>query len=581
MPMRSQFAAETGDTERALTRRLRDLREISNRLKRAKMTPLQVCQAIIENRLLDGESQQFFAGLPHDEKHYWVASLYALLMPKGRRRQLAVYFTPPQLVEHAIDALIEAGFDPCKHRTLDPASGGAAFLVPLARRIALALRERGRDSGSILETIESRLEGVEIEPHLTKLSHLLLADLLHDEIVDAGRSLNVKVLRANALKQREPERYFDAIIGNPPYGRIFRPSKELLTSFAPVITHGYVNLYALFIEQAIRWVRPGGIISLIVPTSFIGGPNFGALRKRILQSAQVQRVDPVDKRSDVFLDVLYDVCTLVLKKKNGEDAATMATSSLLRIGASPQELGHLDLPQVPSNRVWALPDGMLDDQLFHEGLETLADYGYVTRTGYFVWNRERHRHRSGFKPRPTEVPLYWAHNIRANRVCAPLDGEHGSQRIGLVKIPKDSSAIVRTDALLLQRTTNRRQKRRLVAGVIRQKSVPGGQGFVCENHTILVLPDPVRPQRIPLRTLCRLLNTAAVDGRFRRISGSVSVSTKALRELPLPAVSSVLAAFLPRVPAEEAASEAYAASLTEVNENARRSMNGSAQYNGS
>ena len=451
--MRSQFAAESVDTARSLNRRLRDLREISTRLKRVKMTPLQVCQAIIENRLLDGKSQQFFADLPHDEKHYWVASLYALLMPKGRRRRLAVYFTPPQLAEHAIDALIESGFDPCKHRVLDPASGGAAFLAPLASRIALALKDRGKDSASILEAIESRLEGIEIEPHLTILSHLLLADLLHAEIADAGRGLKVPVRRTNALKIHKPERRVDAIIGNPPYGRISGPSRQLLSRFAPVITDGYVNLYALFIEQAIRWVRPGGIICLIVPTSFIGGPNFGALRKRILQATQVQRVDPVDKRSDVFLDVSYDVCTLVLKKKTGGEATTMATSSLIRIGENPQELGCLDLPQSPSKRIWALPDGVADDQFFHEGLETLADYGYITRTGYFVWNREQHRHRNGFKPRSTEVPLYWAHDVRANRVCIPSNGQRGSQRIGLVKISKDSSAIVRTDALLLQRTT--------------------------------------------------------------------------------------------------------------------------------
>lgn len=569
-PMGSQAATDVLDTEQALNRRLRDLRKISTRLKSAKMTPLQVCQAIIENRLLDCESREFFADLPHDEKHYWVASLYALLMPKGRRRRLAVYFTPPQLAEHAIDALIEAGIDPCKHRVLDPASGGAAFLAPLAGRIASDLKMHGSDSHSILETIESRLEGIEIEPHLTQLSQLLLADLLHDEIADAGRDLQVPIRRTNALKLYEPERRFDAIIGNPPYGRVFRPSKEVLTRFAPVITDGYVNLYALFIEHAIRWVRPGGIICLIVPTSFIGGPYFGALRKRMLQSTQIQRIDPIDKRSDVFLDVLYDVCNLVLKKKKGGERPTLATSSILRVGEKPRVLGCIDLPQSPNKRVWGLPDGVLDDQLFHESLETLGDYGYITRTGYFVWNREQHRYRTGFKPRTTEVPLYWAHNVRANRVCTPLDGEYGSQRIGFVKISNSSSAIVCTDALLLQRTTNRRQKRRLVVGMIREKRVPGDRGFVCENHTILVLPDPDRPQRVSLTTLCRLLNTAAVDGRFRRISGSVSVSTKALRDLPLPAASAVSSAFVSGVAAEEAAYEAYVASLKRTGPNVRK-----------
>lgn len=566
----SRFAAETRDTEQGLTRRLRDLRQISTRLNGSKITPLQLCQAIVENRMADSDTRKFFAGLPNDEKHYWVASLYTLLMPKGRRRRLAVFFTPPQLARHAIDVLVESGIDPCTHRVLDPASGGAAFLIPLANRIASDLRKRGRDSRLILKTIESRLEGIEIEPHLAKLSHLLLADLLHEEIAEAGRDLMVSVQRTNTLKLFIPDGSFDAIIGNPPYGRIFRPSKKLLERFAPVISHGYVNLYALFIEQAIRWVRPGGIICLIVPMSFIGGPYFGALRKRILQSAYVLHVDPIDKRSDVFIDVLYDVCILVLKKKEGREPPKLPTSSLLRIGEKPKALGYLDLPRLPSERVWGIPDGVLDDQLFNEELETLGDYGYITRTGYFVWNREKNRYRKGFKPSTTEVPLFWAHNVRANKVCSPLDGERDSQRFGLVKISRDSSAIVRDDVLILQRTTNRRQKRRLIAGIICQKSVPGGRGFVSENHTILVLPDPARQQRIPLWTLCRLLNTAAVDRRFRRISGSVSVSTKALRELPLPTASAVAEAFDTGVPDDDAANEAYSASITQVDASDRK-----------
>ena len=394
----SRLPPETQNSEQTPSRRLRDLREIASQLKDSKMTPLQLCETIIENRLVNPRIRQYFAGLPEDEKHYWISSLYALLMPKGRRRRLAAYFTPPHLAQHAIDVLIEAGIEPCNHRILDPASGGAAFLVPLAAHIAHDLRALGRDTRSILETVESRLAGIEIEPHLAKLSQFLLADLLQSEITDAGRSLKIPVQRTNTLKLPVPNQRFDAIIGNPPYGRIFRPSRGLLARFAPVVTDGYVNLYALFIEQAIRWVRPGGVICLIVPMSFIGGPYFAALRKRILQSAHVLRLDPIDKRSDVFLDVLYDVCVLVLRKKNGRKLSGSPTSSLLLIGERPRPLGHLDLPPSPSERVWGLPDGTLDDRLFHVGLETLADYGYVTRTGYFVWNREQGRYRAGFKP---------------------------------------------------------------------------------------------------------------------------------------------------------------------------------------
>ncbi len=559
--MHLQDTTDIQEIEQTRIRRLRDLRRIVSELEYFEMTPLQVCEAIVQNRLICPPARIFFQDLADDEKHYWISSLYALLMPKGRRRRLAAYFTPPHLVDHAINVLVEAGIEPGKHRILDPASGGAAFLVPLASRIACNGRQRGIKPEIILQKIEATLAGMEIEPHLACLSRTLLSSLLRAEIKEAGRKLRVPIQRVNTLKSPAPDTLFDAVIGNPPYGRVFRPSKDLLTRFQPIITDGYVNLYALFIEQALRWVRPDGVICLIVPTSFVGGAYFAALRKRILETSHVLRLDPIDKRRDLFLDVMYDVCVLVLRKKGQKAHAAPATSALLLIDKPPRSLGCLDLPVQPSERLWALPDGTLHDRLFQDGLETLHDYGYAAKAGYFVWNREQHRYRRGFKPRANEVPLFWAHNIKPNTICEPHDGELDSNRIGLVKIARDSTAIVRSDAIILQRTSNRRQKRRLIAAVVRKDRVPGQQGFVSENHTIVIFPDPAKSQTISLKLLCRLLNTSAVDSRFRRISGSVSVSTKALRKLPLPAAREIHAAFGRGVKDDEAAEVAYELSI--------------------
>jgi adenine-specific DNA-methyltransferase len=149
--------------------------------------------------------------------------------------------------------------------------------------------------------------------------------------------------------------------------------------------------------------------------------------------------------------------------------------------------------------------------------------------------------------------------VRANEKCHPRDRDAG--HIGFAKIPKISSAILRSDAIILQRTSNRRQKRRLVGAMIRQADVIGGRGYVTENHTIVIVPDPAKHQQLPLGTVCRLLNTMAVDGRFRRMSGSVSVSTKALRELPLPAAEEVRRFFRAGERSDDdAADAAYAAS---------------------
>lgn len=483
-------------------------------------------------------------------------------MPKARRRKLAAYFTPPHLAHYAIDTLIEAGIEPGRHRILDPASGGAAFLVPLAARISDQGRLRGARAKTILRTIESTMAGVEIDFDLATLSKALLCDLLRNEIDAAARTPNISIQRADTLKIPPPESLYDAVIGNPPYGRIFRPSKTILKDFAPVITDGYVNLYALFLEQIIRWVKPGGVICLIVPMSFVGGPYFTALRKRILETCHVLRLDPIDKRSDVFLDVLYDVCVLVLRKKGALARTVVPKSLLLMMGQSNRALGTLEIPDHAQGCMWALPDEKQKEGLFQTGLETLADYGYIAKTGYFVWNREQHRYRAGTKPRSTEVPLFWAHNVKANRLCRPYDGKPDLSRIGFVRIERETSALIRSDAIILQRTSNRRQARRLIAAIVRKAKVPGKRGFVTENHTIVIIPDPAKKQKVTMKTLCCLLNTAAVDTRFRRMSGSVSVSTKGLRQLPLPAATRVRAAFRPGIEDDHAAEVAYAESLT-------------------
>ena len=114
---------------------------------------------------------------------------------------------------------------------------------------------------------------------------------------------------------------------------------------------------SLFIERALRWVRPGGMVCLIVPISFARGATFFRPWKYILETARVISLDPIDKRSDVFLDVLYDLCVLLLEKKPGKLRSSKATSSFLLVDEPPRKLGHLDLPLFPSERVWALPDG--------------------------------------------------------------------------------------------------------------------------------------------------------------------------------------------------------------------------------
>jgi adenine-specific DNA-methyltransferase len=551
-------------TEQSLNRRLRDLREVVSYLKTHKMPPLQMCKTILEGRYLGAKIRAFFVGLPDEEKHYWISSLYALLMPQSKRQKLAAYFTPPHLAEYVLDLIEDSGIVVGKDNILDPASGGAAFLVPLAKRIIAKSRKKNKSAAEIVRSIETTLCGIEIEPDLAALSEILITDLLKDELSKVKRPLKLTITAADTLKSEPPKHLLNAVVGNPPYGRVFQPKKMILKEFQNILSDNYVNLYALFVEQSIRWTKPGGRICLIIPTSFIGGPYFAALRKRILQSCVVERLDLIDKRSDVFVDVVQDVCVLLLRKKIKNESSNNAKCSSIKIDGTAEPLGIIDLPSTASDRIWGLPNERDNNRLFQEGLVALADYGYITKTGYFVWNREKERFRLGSKPYKKEVPLYWAHNVRANKICLPLEDQTKKDKIGFVSFDRGRNAVITSDAIILQRTSNRRQARRVIAGLIYQSDVLGKNGFISENHTILILPNAEKPQRVSMEVLCRLLNTSAVDERFRRISGSVSLSTKALRALPLPTADSVNLLFKKTNNDEGAAKLAYAKSISDA-----------------
>lgn len=536
-----------------------------------RLSPLAACKAVLQGNHPSREIRDFFKELQEDDRHYWIATYYALLMPEKKRRKLAAYFTPPHLAKYAISKLLALGIRPGTSSILDPSSGGAAFLVPLAQAVSQDARRRQLEPRATLNRIQETIAGIEIDKNLVKLSQLLLADLLADELTRTRRKLRIPITNGDTLGTVKPAPRYEAVIGNPPYGRIFQPTKKLLSRYAGVISGGYVNKYALFVQRAIAWARPGGLICMIVPMSFLGGPYFAALRKHILVQTVVISLDPIEERSELFMDVLCDVCVLTLRKKGPGQLPVVPSSSLVRANRPSQLLGVLDLPRESNERIWALPDKTGNAAFFKEGCSALHDYGYLVQAGYFVWNREKDRYREGQLPKKNEIPLYWAHNIKPNCVAEPLVEEPTFQRhFGFVRLEKGSTVAITSDAVLLQRTSNRRQKRRLIAGLILQHNVLGGAGFLSENHTIAVVPRPGVVPTVPLRTLCRLLNSAAVDARFRRISGTVSVSVAALRTLPLPPASRVVDAFAVFACDDEAADEAYRSIEAQDADRARR-----------
>ncbi|HEY1745733.1 MAG TPA: N-6 DNA methylase [Xanthobacteraceae bacterium] len=502
---------------------------------------LNLCLGLLSNTPTRERLSDFAQALSHldiDQRHYWIGTLYTLLLPPAIRRAQATYFTPPHLSRALLKLVRDAGFDPLHHTAIDPAAGGAAFLSTLAAEM--------HSAGAKPASIFSRLHGMEIDRGLAKLSEALIAARVGMRIRE-GSLVAVK----DALRARLAATY-DLVIANPPYGRI-SPSEVSTDKWRDVCHPGHLNKYALFAELCLRLSKPGGLVALVLPSSFVAGPLYGRLRSYIREKAEVLALGDVSTRNDVFVDVAQDVSVLVARTGVAHRAdKPVSFGNVTRIGPfKPSSAGLLpsapDMPWIWSGKQRGIAVGGA----------TLADYGAVIRAGYFVWNRELER-LSNRRRSKLDFPLIWARNIRPPHFCRP-HAKRG-KGVNFVRFEQESSGIIRTHALVMQRTTNNSQPRRLVAARVSPSVITRWGGFVTENHTIIITAPTVKV----LNVLRFLLNSAAADARYRRLSGTASVSVNLLRALDLPSPHSLGASVAKFGFSEEAIERAYAASALEA-----------------
>lgn len=445
--------------------------------------------------------------LPMDERHYWIGTLYTLMLPGKVRRSQATYFTPPAVADAVIDMAIAAGFDLAKDDVLDPAAGGAAFLSTLAGRMSIAEMPP--------REVAHRLNGIEIDEGLAVLSRRLITERL-------GAPLPREVIVAgDALRYPIPASY-GLVIANPPYGRMSLDDVQG-HAWKRVAHSGHVNKYALFTELCFRHAKPGGVVALVIPSSFRAGPLYDRMRAFIRSQGEVLSIGSIAGRDGVFVDVAQDISVLVARKGKPHTRGAMVSFPVVGRAVTIETAVEQSLPQQAGD-AWPLPATDPRDV----GGATLADYGITARAGYFVWNREKHRLVDKLGRGQRGFPLIWAKNVRLNEDCRPAGKKN--QKADFVTFDGDSAAIVKAAAAVMQRTTNDKQPRRLVAAMVDPAVVEKWGGFVTENHTIVLTAD----DRGKLRTAIALLNTAAVDQRYRRVSGTAAVSVTLLRQLDLP-----------------------------------------------
>lgn len=517
--------------------------------------PLAFCTTLVtdlEEAGLPGSLRDAFYKAEPDDRDYAISGAYSLLMGTERRKTLSAYFTPPGLAGAVLDAaswFIDGVKDPT---VLDPACGGGSFLTPTARHL---IELRCRENTSVPNACRSvlgQVKGIEIDAGLATLSQTLLRKMLVREYGFARRGSLGVVKRSDALSISLP-RKFDLVIGNPPYGKVRdRLERNILKTSGRANLGGHTNLYSLFLLRGLNWLKPGGGLVFVLPPSFVAGPYFAGLRHEIFSRAYVERIDLHEQRENLFLGAVQDICLLVLRRREEGDNGTTEPSH-------PYELGYIDADGVRTHRgtglartegaPWTLPVAH-EVRVFapYTGssrnspakMFTLSDYGYRVRVGKVVPTRERERLHMNRKK--GDMPLLWASSIRPD---GSFDFE-AARKLGNAlwyRPPTDKSTAYASNrpAVIVQRTSNRNQTRRLNAAIVPNRfRDEHAEGFFAENHVIVIEAVTTRPA-VPPSILVKVLNANATNERFSAVSGSFSVSAQLLQRVALPDPANVKA----------------------------------------
>ncbi|WP_029032655.1 HsdM family class I SAM-dependent methyltransferase [Salinarimonas rosea] len=474
-------------------------------------------------------------GMEPDERDYAIATGYALTMDAQLRQRRGVFFTPPPLVRHLIQAMVAHGLDLRRHRIIDPAAGGAAFVVPLARRL-LELSV-GSSPDRRVADLRSRLAGVEVEGDLGRLANHMIRRAVERELLSFGPTAEEcgLVREADALEGL-PTPLFDAVIGNPPYGRLGASEFAVWRDRYPEIVKGHLNWFSIFVRRGLDLLRPGGLLGFVLPSSFVGSPSYEAFREDVLRRAELLQLDHIDQRHGLFFSVQQDCCFLILRKRKGRRVRTKRCS-LGYLSSEGTYLNGQAFEPATDGAPWRMSCGSATIEAESSDAETttLAALGWVGRVGSVVPHRSTGtllKERSDDAPRgEAVVPLLWSKAISPDGSFDPERMKEARELI-YVRCAQNSPSLIREASILVQRTSNKQQRRRVNAAVL-PSSFVGRTGALAENHVVVLSPPPDIAEN-ELDDWAALLSSGAFNALFSERSGTATVSVRLLMQMPFP-----------------------------------------------
>lgn len=242
----------------------------------------------------------------------FIVAFFESLIEDNNLKKNGIVFTPKYISDYICEnAILNA---PNKNiKIIDPGCGCGIFLVS-------AIEQLKYSGVSIVEAINHNVYGIDIDKDNVRRCKIVL-NLYAILNGVSNRNLVINVVCADSLKEDWSELYniksFDAIIGNPPYINTHDMSKETakyLKETFVTTKKGVYNIFYAFIEYAMNFINPNGILGYIVPNNFLTIKSAYKLREFISANSYLKCIiDFVDNM--IFKPVRTYNCIIFLTKE--------------------------------------------------------------------------------------------------------------------------------------------------------------------------------------------------------------------------------------------------------------------------
>ncbi len=293
-----------------------------------------------------------------------LGNLYEKYLPSGERKKLGEFYTPTEVIDYILTSVgYTYSYDIETKDLLDPACGSGGFLVRATRRLTsrylmkfgktdkkelrdpknwkeIVSRLSSDEAKIILDAIQEHVYGLDINPfacHIAEMNLLFQIIDLYQKVREKHPDYKLKrfrIYRTDSLEKPTQkqiidytytafleeqdeidgikDKKFDFVVGNPPYVRVQALDYKIREQYKKDYKSAYkqFDLYVLFIDRGIHWLKENGTLGFITSNKFIKREYGKEIRKIISTEGQLTQL--IDLTAiKVFKDATNDPVIII------------------------------------------------------------------------------------------------------------------------------------------------------------------------------------------------------------------------------------------------------------------------------